>query len=35
ADLHLSKPIRAMALIEAIVTVMRARDDADDRSAVA
>jgi signal transduction histidine kinase/CheY-like chemotaxis protein len=35
ADLHLSKPIRAMALIEAIVRVMAARDAAGDRSAVA
>ncbi|HEV2533087.1 ATP-binding protein [Phenylobacterium sp.] len=35
ADLHLSKPIRAMALIEAIVTVMSARDGSGDRAAVA
>jgi signal transduction histidine kinase/ActR/RegA family two-component response regulator len=35
ADLHLSKPIRAMALIEAIVRVMAAREGSDDRAAVA
>ncbi|MDB5493348.1 MAG: response regulator [Phenylobacterium sp.] len=35
ADMHLSKPIRAMALIEAIVQVMSARPADDERSAVA
>jgi len=35
ADLHLSKPIRAMALIEAIVTVMSARQAGDGRTAAA
>jgi signal transduction histidine kinase/CheY-like chemotaxis protein len=35
ADLHLSKPIRAMALIEAIVMVISAREGSDGRAAVA
>ena len=35
ADLHLSKPIRAMALIEAIMQVMSARRETGDESAVA
>jgi signal transduction histidine kinase/ActR/RegA family two-component response regulator len=35
ADLHLSKPIRALALIEAIVRAMSLGDAAGDRSAVA
>jgi CheY-like chemotaxis protein len=35
ADLHLSKPIRAMALIEAIMTVMSAREAGDGETAAA